>query len=48
VLALSDPAAYEQAFPNCDINNADINGDGSVNNFDIDPFVECIAGGGCG
>jgi hypothetical protein len=27
--------------------NADLNGDGAVNNFDIDPFVECLLLGGC-
>jgi hypothetical protein len=39
VLALSDPAGYAAAYPDCDILNADINCDGAVNAFDIDPFV---------
>jgi hypothetical protein len=26
----------------------DLNGDGAVNVFDIDPFVACLTGGGCG
>ncbi len=26
---------------------ADINCDGYVNAFDIDPFVQCLTGGGC-
>jgi hypothetical protein len=39
VLALSDPAAYEAAFPACERMNADLDGDGLVTNFDIDPFV---------
>jgi outer membrane protein assembly factor BamB len=47
VLALTDPAAYDIAFPNCDSAAADINRDGAVNNFDIDPFVACITNGGC-
>jgi hypothetical protein len=47
VLAISDPAAYALAYPNCDIMSADVNVDGLVNNFDIDPFVDCISSGGC-
>jgi hypothetical protein len=45
VLALTDPDAYDLAYPNCDIMNGDINGDGEVNAFDIDPFVELLTGG---
>jgi hypothetical protein len=45
VLTLTNPAAYEAAFPNCDILNADINGDGSVNFGDINPFVALLSGG---
>ena len=42
VLALTDPAGYAAAWPNCDRMLADINGDGVVNAFDIDPFVDLI------
>jgi len=42
VLALTDPAGYKAAYPNCDIMLADCNGDGAVNNFDIDPFVDLL------
>jgi hypothetical protein len=34
---LTSPAADAADFPNCDINNAGVNNDGSINNFDIDP-----------
>ncbi|TWT40424.1 hypothetical protein RAS1_41330 [Phycisphaerae bacterium RAS1] len=44
VLALSDPAAYEAMFPNCDITFGDINGDGFVNVLDINAFVTLLAG----
>jgi hypothetical protein len=47
VLALSDPNAYQIAYPGCNPQNGDINEDGLVNNFDIDPFVLCITNGGC-
>ncbi|MBL8879871.1 MAG: hypothetical protein JNG88_12190 [Phycisphaerales bacterium] len=47
VLALSDPAAYAAAHPDCDIRAADTNSDGVVNNFDIDDFVICVSSGGC-
>jgi hypothetical protein len=47
VLALTNPAGYRAAFPNCPLANADVNRDGVVNNFDIDPFVQCLVGGGC-
>jgi hypothetical protein len=39
VLAVTDPAAYAAAYPECDILNGDCSGDGVVNNFDISPFV---------
>jgi len=45
VLALSDPAGYEAAFPDCQIHRADCNRDGVINAFDIDPFVELLTGG---
>jgi hypothetical protein len=38
-LALTQPDQYPVAYPECRIENADINGDGRVNNFDVDPFV---------
>ena len=44
VLALTDPAGYASAWPDCDIMLADINGDGEINAFDIDPFVELLTG----
>lgn len=47
VLALSNAAAYEAAYPNCNILSADANADGIVNNFDIDNFVACVSAGGC-
>lgn len=45
VLALTNPAAYEAAYPSCNIENADVNQDGQVNNFDIDAFVALLTGG---
>ena len=44
VLALTDPAGYAAAYPDCDRMLADCNGDGVVNAFDIDPFVELLTG----
>lgn len=44
VLALTDPAAYASAFPDCNILNADANNDGVLNNFDVDPFVVLLSG----
>ncbi|TWT42090.1 FG-GAP repeat protein [Phycisphaerae bacterium RAS1] len=44
-LALSDAAAYNAAYPNCNRNNADVNDDGSVDVLDINPFVALISGG---
>jgi hypothetical protein len=45
VLALSNPAGYATAFPNCDILAGDINGDGTVGFGDINPFVALLSGG---
>jgi hypothetical protein len=47
VLALTNPAGYAAAYPNCDRTLADCNCDGVINAFDIDPFVLCLTGGGC-
>jgi hypothetical protein len=45
VLALSDPAAWQAAYPNCDRLNCDINADGGLDFADINPFVVLLAGG---
>ena len=45
VLAITDPAAYAAAYPDCDIATADCNEDGTIDFFDIDPFVGLITGG---
>jgi hypothetical protein len=42
VLALTNPAGYAAAYPDCDIMNADINADGGVDFGDINPFVELL------
>jgi hypothetical protein len=44
VLALTDPAAYEAQFPDCNINLADLNQDGLVSVGDIGPFVGLLTG----
>ena len=45
VLAVTDPAAYGDLFPDCDLSLADLNDDGQVDFFDIDPFVALVTGG---
>ncbi len=45
VLALTDPAGYAIAFPDCPIASADANCDGQIDAFDIDSFVECVTSG---
>lgn len=47
VLALGDPSAYAAAYPNCDIETADVNGDGKIDFNDIDTFVSCVINNGC-
>ena len=44
VLALSDPAGYAAAYPDCYLLNGDCNEDGLVNSFDIDAFVALLTG----
>ena len=44
-MALINPAQYESQYPNCDILNGDINGDGTLNNFDVDAFVALLNSG---
>ncbi|MBU0639734.1 MAG: hypothetical protein KKB50_12780 [Planctomycetes bacterium] len=45
ILALCFPEAYPLEYPDCDINNADINDDGPEDNCDIDPFRDLLTGG---
>jgi len=45
VMALTDPAGYAEAYPECYHLNADCNYDRVVNVFDIDAFVELLTGG---
>jgi len=42
VQALVDPAAYQVAFPGCDLGNADINGDTMTNGRDVAAFVDLL------
>jgi hypothetical protein len=44
VLALTNPAGYATAYPNCNIMNGDINADGTVGFGDINPFVALLTG----
>ena len=44
VLAVTDPAGYPAAYPDCDIILADCNQDGVVDFFDIDAFVQLVIG----
>lgn len=41
-LGLVDAAAYAQAYPNCPIARADVNGDTVIDGFDIPSFVEML------
>lgn len=42
ILALTDPAAHQAAFPGCDGRNADVNQDGALDFFDIDAFMQLL------
>lgn len=44
VRALTNPVAYPPQYPECDINNADMNGNGTVTAADIGPFVAALTG----
>lgn len=49
VMALTDPAGYEAAYPGLYANNlGDFTGDGVLNNADIAGFVDAIGAGGSG
>jgi acetyl esterase/lipase len=43
VLAISDPAAYAAAYPDCNFMNGDCNSDGLVDFDDINPFVVLLS-----
>ena len=42
---MTNPSGYTSLYPDCAIMNADVNGDGLINNGDIDPFVALLTGG---
>ena len=42
VMALSNPAAWQQAYPECNLLNADANADGNVDFGDINPFIALL------
>jgi hypothetical protein len=44
VLALSDPAGYHAAYPNCDILSGDCDFDDDVDFDDINAFVALLSG----
>ncbi|MCC6360119.1 MAG: hypothetical protein IT450_15350, partial [Phycisphaerales bacterium] len=45
ILALADPAAYQQRFPMIDrLRRGDVNGDGRLDEADIRRFVELVLG----
>jgi len=44
VLALTDPAGYSAAYPDCDLMLGDVDGDGEFNNADIPAFVALLTG----
>lgn len=44
ILAIFDPDEYENRYPDCDINRADVNLDGAINGLDIEPFLELLFG----
>ena len=47
VLALIDPDAYAAAYPNCDINRADLNSDGLINGLDTQALVDAVLASPC-
>jgi hypothetical protein len=42
VLAISNPGAWGQTYPTCNLLNADVNGDGTVDMGDINPFIALL------
>lgn len=44
VLAITAPAQFAGAFPECNPLAGDLNADGYLNHFDIDLFARCLAG----
>lgn len=42
VLALIDPVGYAASYPNCDVNLADVSGDGSINGLDVSSFAAAL------
>jgi hypothetical protein len=47
IRAMLDPSGYESAFPGCDKDFADINGDAVTDGADIADFAACVIASGC-
>ncbi|MBU1983961.1 hypothetical protein KJ815_06095, partial [bacterium] len=43
-----DYPEYYDVYPDCDVMNADVNGDGAVNGFDTGPFIGLMGTGNAG
>lgn len=44
ILAIANPAAYQAAYPACDLSNGDCNGDGATDVLDINAFAALVGG----
>ena len=42
LMALFEPYEYTRLYPECNVNRADVNGDGTVTAFDVEPFLELL------
>ncbi|MCZ6817277.1 MAG: hypothetical protein O7F76_11380, partial [Planctomycetota bacterium] len=47
LLAVLDPVQFEVDFPDCNVNNGDLNTDGHVDSGDNAAFAQCLVNGGC-
>ncbi|MCZ6682473.1 MAG: PQQ-binding-like beta-propeller repeat protein [Planctomycetota bacterium] len=47
LLAVLDPVQYEVDFPDCNVNNGDLNSDGHVDSGDNAAFAQCLVNGVC-
>jgi len=44
VQILTSPVVWQQAYPNCNLLNGDVNQDGVINSGDINPFIALLLG----
>lgn len=45
IVAITNPTAWQESHPDCDLSNGDMNGDGAVDMLDLEAFLQAVLNG---